>query len=109
MSDGWRYSMRQVLAILLCFMLFSAFDWAFKRKVSSPKPSKATVLEYKKEIASGSTELSSKRAKAVTDGAINPEVPAATTPVLGSGTPEEIQASAEGLKRLSMTLQKKES
>lgn len=101
--------MKQVVAIFLCFLMFSAFDWGRGEKPAEEKTSKKVTRTYNQETSHKKVDPAAKSAGTVTKGSMNPEAVATAVRVLGSGTPEEQQARMDSLKRLGDSLRKKQS
>lgn len=111
--------MKQIAAVLLCFLMFSAFDWTNKKKVSAANSSRTTYpaySTYKKEVSPESSYQPSKAVKQSSKmanqnvgaiGTLDVEAINAATRLLGTGTPEERQARLESLKKLSEVLSRK--
>lgn len=83
--------MKEVVAIFLCLLMFSAYDWSPKKKETTATPSQT-------KMASATP----------TQGSINAQAVVTASKMMGQGTPAERQARMESLKRLGEALKKKQ-
>ena len=86
--------MKEIVAIFLCLLMFSAYDWSPKKKETTVNPSQAT--------------LAANKGAAPTQGAMNAQALVTASKMMGKGTPAEREARMASLKRLGEALKKKQ-